>query len=106
MPELEYEEKTALDDIDDDDLWAILDSCVGNDKNDDIKLNTVCKHCNSNSMVLDSNKFVYTCQECGIESGEVFEQRPEWNNYEDGVQDSGRCGVATILFYQNLQWGQ
>lgn len=102
-----YNEIDCFGDINDDEnLWNMLDHFVAeDDRTCDIHDSNVCKKCNSTNMLFDSNKSLYTCADCGIESNEVFESRPEWNNYEDGVQDTGRCGIATNPFLPKSSMG-
>ena len=96
-----------LDEIDDDDLWNILDSCaiISSEENNTPKLKNHCMHCKMATMVFDSNESAYKCTECGIVNCEIFEQKPEWNNYDDGNQDNSRCGIATNPFFPNSSIG-
>lgn len=91
----------VLNQFDDEDLWNMLDICVS--QQNEIKIekmpNNYCKDCKNPTMVFDSSESVYKCNECGIMSSEVFDQKPEWNNYDDGPQDNGRCGSATNPFF-------
>jgi transcription initiation factor TFIIB len=100
-------DNTILDELDDDDLWNMLDTyAIGSSEETEInKLQNLCKHCNMLTMVFDSNESVYKCNNCGILSCEVFEQKPEWNNYDDGQPDNGRCGIATNPFFPNSSIG-
>jgi len=100
-------EHILLYDLEDDDLWNMLDNCAitstyDNEKN---KSQNRCKHCDMFTMVFDSNESAYICSECGVLNCEIFEQKPEWNNYEDGPHDNGRCGVATNPFFPNSSTG-
>lgn len=90
---------------DDDNLWNMLDHFVAEDDRTCEESNTLCKHCLSAAMLFDSNQSKNICSNCGAESNEVFETRPEWSNYEDGVQDNGRCGVATNPFLPKSSMG-
>lgn len=100
-----FDEIDCLDAITDDNLWNMLDGFVDKDENKSIENNNICKFCNCKNMVLDSNKSMYTCGDCGIESREVFDQRPEWTNFEDGHQENGRCGIATNPFLPKSSMG-
>jgi transcription initiation factor TFIIIB Brf1 subunit/transcription initiation factor TFIIB len=88
----------CLDDISDENLWKLLDQIVDNNNDDELLSNNICIICKASNLVVDTNKSVYTCQECGAENGAVFDQRPEWTSYEEGTQENGRCGVATNPF--------
>lgn len=103
MTEL-YNEIDCFGDINDDEnLWNMLDHFASED--DRACKTNACKQCNSVNMLFDSCKSMYTCSDCGAESNEIFESRPEWNNYEDGVQESGRCGIATNPFLPKSSMG-
>jgi transcription initiation factor TFIIIB Brf1 subunit/transcription initiation factor TFIIB len=101
-----------LNQFDDDELWNMLDICVSqqNDsitkgtKTDKIS-NNYCRVCKNPTMVFNSNESVYNCDICGAVSNEVFDQKPEWNNYDDGPQDNGRCGSATNPFFPTSSIG-
>lgn len=108
-------EDDCLDNIDDDNLWNMLDVFV--QKNDDnnisdnkqsetnISTNTpVCSVCNSTSILFNDSSFLMTCIDCGAGLSELFELRPEWNNYEDS-NDAPRCGVATNPFMPMASMG-
>lgn len=92
--------------ISDEDIWNFLDICV-NDENVIEKStdDSYCKHCNTNNMIIDDNKSKYTCNNCGIEDNEIFDTRPEWNNYDDSTPTTGRCGVAINLFLPRSSTG-
>ena len=101
-----------INNISDEDIWNFLDTCVedtfdiSSASNETSKLNdTYCKHCTTYNMIIDDNKSKYTCNNCGIEDIEIFDTRPEWNNYEDNIQTSGRCGAATNLFLPKSSLG-
>lgn len=100
-----------IDKISDDDLWGMLDDFadqMANQSNNE-QTNTAkektCKLCKSTNILFDSNKAAHICEDCGCEIGELFECRPEWSNYGDGDQDSGRCGVATNPFFPKSSTG-
>ena len=98
-------EDHILDNFNDNDIWDILDKYTYNDSNETNSV-TYCKVCKTETMVIDQTKSVYTCTECGIESGELFDLRPEWNNYEDSNHnDTSRCGIATNPFLPNSSLG-
>jgi len=98
-------EDHVLDNFNDSDIWEILDKYTYNDSNENNSI-TYCNACNTETMVIDQTKSVYTCTECGIESGELFDLRPEWNNYEDSNHnDTNRCGIATNPFLPNSSLG-
>lgn len=114
----QIEEIDCFDNVSDDDLWNLLDGFVQNKSNGetDNEFHTLtdnsqtkdkisCELCNSDALVFDSDKAVYTCTECGVESGKIFDQRPEWTNFEDGPQDNARCGVATNPFLPKSSMG-
>lgn len=107
MEKLESE-NDCLDNIDDDDLWNMLDNFASSktetkneisDITSEINAVKICKLCSSKNIVFDSTKAVYICIECGCEIGEIFECKPEWTNYEDNNHDNSRCGVATNPFF-------
>ena len=103
-----------INNISDDDLWGMLDDFASenkevnanqsnyNDKQNKVK---ICKLCNSNNILFDSNKATYICEDCGCEISEIFECRPEWTNYEEGNHDTGRCGAATNPFFPKSSTG-
>lgn len=100
-----------IDRISDDDLWGMLDDFAlhtkdANQSNNQIGNNkTKCQLCNGTSILFDSNKATYICEDCGCQVSEIFECRPEWTNYEEGNHDTGRCGVATNPFFPKSSTG-
>lgn len=92
-----------FDEVCDDDLWAMLDTCVDSEekaagqKTDDTQQKGGCVACNSTDLSFDSTKSIHICNDCGAEFGEVLDNRPERNNYENNG-DVARCGIATSEF--------
>jgi transcription initiation factor TFIIIB Brf1 subunit/transcription initiation factor TFIIB len=93
-------------DIDDDDLWTMLDNfaakkheSASNEEKTHNASKNVCRLCNSTNIVMNIMKSVNVCTDCGCESGEVYECRPEWSNFEEGNHETARCGVATNPFF-------
>jgi transcription initiation factor TFIIIB Brf1 subunit/transcription initiation factor TFIIB len=102
-----------FDMLSDDKLWDILDN-FSND-NINIKKNSLekkydkyhpfCNECKSINLVYTSGRGSYVCGECGTESQEIFDESPEWNNYEDGKVESGRCGAPINPFFPKSSLG-
>jgi len=97
MANIDTDDFDFLDGINDDNLWSMLDKFVEN-KPSQLEDGKTCIACQSTNIIIDSNKSNYTCGDCGVENGEIFEQKPEWTNFEDGPKDNGRCGIATNMF--------
>lgn len=97
----------VLNQFDDEDLWNMLDICVSqqNEIKTEKMSNNYCRVCKNPTMVFNSNESVYNCDSCGAMSNEVLDQKPEWNNYDDGPQDNGRCGSATNPFFPTSSIG-
>jgi len=105
MTNIEADEFDCLDNINDDNLWSMFDKFVDTKPliiQDDGK---TCAVCSSINMIMDSNKSNYTCLDCGAENGEIFEQRPEWTNFDEGPKENGRCGIATNMFLPKSSMG-
>jgi len=103
MADIETDDIDFLENINDDNLWSLFDKYVENKV--ETEDGTVCSLCKSLNLVMDSNKSNYTCADCGAENGEVFEQRPEWTNFEEGSKENGRCGIATNMFLPKSSMG-
>ena len=118
MDDCDNYSEDQLDNISDDKLWDILDN-FSNDKNNkeysdnDIpsfkplinKYNKCCSECKSIDIIYTSSRGSYVCGSCGIESQEVLDESPEWNNYEDGKTESGRCGAPINAFFPKSSLG-
>jgi transcription initiation factor TFIIB len=96
-----------LDSLSDDNLWNILDSLSDNKESKPIinNLNKVCVGCNSQNLIYTSGRGSFVCGECGIESQEILDESPEWNNYEDGKCESSRCGAPINAFFPKSSLG-
>lgn len=112
-------ETDCLDNLNDDELWNMLDDFASqnhittnniqttqqsntennNDNDKDEEKKQVCKLCNSSNILFDSNNAVYICEDCGCEITGIFECKPEWTNFEDNTHETSRCGVATNYFF-------
>jgi len=100
-----------FDNLSDDKLWDILDN-LSNDVSESnkpiqksSKYFQFCSQCKSHNLIFASSRGSYVCGECGMESVEVFDESPEWNNYEDGKHDSGRCGATINPFFPKSSLG-
>jgi transcription initiation factor TFIIB len=111
-----------LDNISDDKLWDILDNFTQEQEQDkeqdqehrvgqkqDLKIsdkyNKFCAGCKSVDLIFTSSRGSYVCEHCGLESQEILDEGPEWNNYEDGKVDSGRCGAPINAFFPKSSLG-
>ena len=104
-----------FDQISDDLLWDILEDFssdkidvekkYSNIPNAFDKFNKKCSECNSSNVIFTSGRGSYVCGECGIESQEILDESPEWNNYEDGKGDNGRCGAPINAFFPKSSLG-
>jgi transcription initiation factor TFIIIB Brf1 subunit/transcription initiation factor TFIIB len=100
-----------FDSLSDDKLWDILD----NFSNDNLKSDKVieksskyfqfCSQCKSQNLIFASSRGSYVCGECGMESEEIFDESPEWNNYEDSKSNSDRCGATINPFFPKSSLG-
>ena len=100
-----------LDNLDDEKLWDILDN-FSNDTAKELdpiqpknKFDLSCAECKSKNLIYTSGRSSYVCGECGTDSAEIFDESPEWNNYEDGKQESGRCGAPINAFFPKSSLG-
>ena len=104
-----------LDNLSDDKLWDILDN-FSNDNEDNSKqksnikqtmdkYNQCCSACKSTNIIYTSGRGSYVCGICGTESQEILDESPEWNNYEDGKSDNGRCGAPINAFFPKSSLG-
>jgi transcription initiation factor TFIIIB Brf1 subunit/transcription initiation factor TFIIB len=97
--------------ISDDTLWDILEN-LSLDKKTNVptittldKFNSKCASCNSFNLIYTSSRGSYVCGDCGIESQEILDESPEWNNYEDGKASNGRCGAPSSVFFPKSSLG-
>jgi len=99
-------------DINDDELFEIFDkinltqTCSPtSDSNDTLSVENICMECNSDNIVFDSVTGTYTCKDCGSEVYHYMDKSPEWNNFDDGNNDSARCGAPTNVFLPQSSLG-
>jgi transcription initiation factor TFIIB len=116
MEDCDNYSEDQLDNLSDDKLWDILDN-FSNDKEDSgnklkssikqvsDKYNQCCSACNSTDIIFTSGRGSFVCGNCGTESREVLDESPEWNNYEDGKADNGRCGAPINAFFPKSSLG-
>lgn len=98
-------ESINSEDIDEEDIWNLLDS-IGSDSISDtniIKKHTdkkeQCINCGSGNMVNDQSRGYIKCTDCGLCNSQTYDENPEWSLYEDGKgEGSMRCGAATNYF--------
>lgn len=105
----EQDEQDQLDKLSDDKLWDILDN-FSNDKHENNqktvdKYNRHCSMCKSNNLIYTSGRGSYVCGDCGTEGEEILDESPEWNNYEDGKMENGRCGAPINAFFPKSSLG-
>ena len=93
----EYNENYDIDNIDDDNLWNILDNITDN-KTIEIINKYICTICKSNNLIYTSGRGSYVCGDCGLDNLELYDESPEWNSYED-KDDNQRCGTYINPFY-------
>jgi transcription initiation factor TFIIB len=101
-----------FDQISDDKLWDILDNVTSEkldkkDLNNNIigKYNNICSECKSSKLVFTSGRGSYVCENCGTKGQDFLDDGPEWNNYEDGKSDGGRCGAPINAFFPKSSLG-
>jgi transcription initiation factor TFIIIB Brf1 subunit/transcription initiation factor TFIIB len=100
-----------FDQISDDKLWDILDNVTSDNSNKkDLnsiigKYNNICSECKSANLVFTSGRGSYVCENCGTKGQDFLDDGPEWNNYEDGKSDSGRCGAPINAFFPKSSLG-
>jgi len=104
------EENDQLDQISDEKLWDILDGFSNEKKtevetNKTLKFDRSCKACKSKNIVFTSGKGSYVCGDCGAEGQDILDETPEWNNYEDGKIENGRCGAPINTFFPKSSLG-
>lgn len=113
-----------LTNIDDDDLYSILDQLCYNDTNnikdgtiilddftktDEYKYgingdNANCTECGSaDHMLVDTVEGIVVCTNtnCGVVQSGTLDTRPEWKSYDNGAFDknAGRCSMPTSHFF-------
>lgn len=60
----------------------------------------LCEYCNSDQLIIIVNESCIMCQECGSENMTLFDQNPEWSNFDDSkCESSARCGVPTNPYF-------
>ena len=88
-------EKTTSEDVppeSKDNIWDIIDKLTSSEQQSE-SLNTIttesesetttCKVCSSSSLIEDFKTHVIVCSECGIVNKELFDNGPEWRNYNN-----------------------
>jgi transcription initiation factor TFIIB len=102
---------TDISDINDDELLDIFEkinhaqSTSSEEVSDTTSVENVCMECESENIIFDSVTGTYTCKDCGSEVYHYMDKTPEWNNYEDGGNDSARCGAPTNVFLPQSSLG-
>jgi transcription initiation factor TFIIB len=113
-----------IDGIDDESLWNMLDKISDaknsdnsnnsnnsnnnntNNSNNIIKNKNICSICQLDSIIHEQSKGAMVCTNCGQVSSNMFDQNPEWSQYEDGKgEGSMRCGAATNYFLPKSSLG-
>jgi len=97
-------EEYNFDNISDDNLWNILENITDNTTSIINKSDQSCNNCTSINIIYSSEYNTYVCSNCGLQSCEILDDSPEWNNYED-TKDTGRCGPPTSAFFPKSSLG-
>lgn len=88
--------KTAIIDMDDDNIWDVFDELSSEEK--PIKKDTsICSSCGSNDLVNDSSKGYLVCRNCGVFDSIGFDNGLEKTSYDDDKEVS-RCAGPTNFF--------
>lgn len=91
-----------INDLNDDSLWDILDDIADNKVIKSNKL--ICSGCQSSNIIYTTGRGSYVCEDCGTENQELFDESPEWSNYDE-KGDNGRCGTYINPFYPKSSLG-
>ncbi len=55
-----------------------------------------CPNCDlTNHIVIDAERGVLVCNNCGQVIDNILDQNPEWKSYDDDKGDNSRCSIAT-----------
>jgi transcription initiation factor TFIIB len=99
-------------DINDDELWNIFDKIsqqVNNEEtsetSDTASSELLCNECETDDVVYESSSGTYTCRNCGNEIQTHIDKTPEWTNFDDGSNESARCGAPTNVFLPQSSLG-
>ncbi len=104
-------------DLTEDEMWELfdkidLDKEVDNNleqtqsnDNEEEEQSYLCSNCHSDSLVNDPSKGYYVCNDCGVINQQYLDKHPEYNNYEDGKEESNRCGCPTNYFFPKASLG-
>ncbi len=100
-------------DLTEDEMWELFDKIdlnnetknIPDNEDQDEEIDYLCSNCNSDSLVNDSSKGYYVCQDCGVINQSYLDKNPEYNNYEDSKEDSNRCGAPTNFFFPKASLG-
>jgi transcription initiation factor TFIIB len=105
-----------IEDLNDDDLFTLLDDIVYDDneidaesdehgKCDDKKI--YCEYCKSDDNIIeDFTLGIIVCKNCGSVITNIMDNNPEWRQYnEDGKAGNGRCSVVTSHFLPQSSLG-
>lgn len=102
-----------IDDMSDDELLSLLNNI---DYEEEIKTinkleastqkQIICEKCNSeNSIAQDTSEGIIVCMNCGTVQSEIFDNSPEWKQYNDSGKDLSRCNNATNIFLPQSSLG-
>lgn len=98
-------------DLTEDEMWELFDK-IDLNKSPEENLyeekeepSYMCSNCHSDSLVNDPSKGYFVCNDCGVINQEYLDKHPEYNNYEDGKEESNRCGCPTNYFFPKASLG-
>jgi transcription initiation factor TFIIIB Brf1 subunit/transcription initiation factor TFIIB len=61
---------------------------------DSNNLNNICYSCNDNNFIEDSHGGTIVCMSCGLVFKNLFDESPEWKQYDDNDRSEARCNQS------------
>ena len=98
-------------DINDESIWNIIDSLDESidsketNSESEEKKSECCKGCGSINFDSDNVNGILVCMDCGMVDKELLDRNPDWNSYNDGKNNIGRCGCPTNFFLPQSSLG-
>jgi transcription initiation factor TFIIIB Brf1 subunit/transcription initiation factor TFIIB len=93
---VDFENISKIDELDDEDLFNLLDDI--NQPKEEVS-NKLCKNCDTDEYITDDkSQGIKVCTKCGGVLANLLDDSPEWRNHEDGKEGYSRCNAITNVF--------
>lgn len=65
----------------------------------------ICQSCGSNNIIEDSSQGVIVCTDCGQVLDTIYDNNPEWKQFDDDDKNNGRCVAASNILLPQSSLG-